>query len=103
MLSFKDLTEARTSLQSFCLRYHVPSILALQSGISFKLLPSEDKNLDDGELHHPTTTATCLSSLFDCPGRYRTTEFKRAEDIKDKLTDAALRRQDWKSEGSASV
>jgi hypothetical protein len=103
MLSFEELTEARRSLQSFCRLYHVPSLLAVQSGISFKLVPSETKKLDDGELHHPTTTTTCLSSAFDCPARYRTDEFKRAEDIKAKLTEAAFRRQDWTSDGSAGV
>jgi len=89
MLSFKELTEARSSLQSFCLRYHIPSLLALQSGISFKLLPSEDKNLDDGELHHPTTTASQpikdnharSAILFGPPGTSKTTLVRRLADV----------------------
>lgn len=102
MLSFEELTEARRYLQSFCL-LHVPSLLAVQSGISFKLLPSEKKNLDDGELHHPTTTTTCLSSLYDCPPQDRGKEFARAEKVRSELTNAALKREDWTSEGSAGV
>lgn len=103
MLSFEELTEARRWLQSFCL-LHVPSLLSVQSGISFKkLMVSEEGNLDDGELHHPTNTATCLSSLFDCPPRYRTSEFKRAEIARSGFSQAALRRQNWTSEGSAGV
>jgi hypothetical protein len=102
MLSFEELTESRRFLQSFCL-LHVPSLLAVQSGISFKLFPSEDRNLDDGELHHPTTSATCLTSLFDCPSRYRSADFARAEDVKSKFAAAALHREDWTSDGSADV
>jgi hypothetical protein len=102
MLSFEELTEARRSLQSFCLQ-HVPSLIALQSGISFKLLPSEKRNLDDGELHHPTTTATCLTSIFDCPPRYRIGNLKRAEAARAGFSEAAYRRRDWTSEGSAGV
>jgi len=104
MLSFEELSEARRSLQSFCLQ-HVPSIIALQSGISFKLLPSEKKKLDDGELHHPTTTATCLSSIFDCPPRYRIGDLKNTEVARASFSKAAYRRPgwDWTSEGSAGV
>jgi hypothetical protein len=103
MLSFEKLTEARRSLQSFCL-LHVPSLISMQSGISFKkLMVSEEGSLDDGELHHPTNTATCLSSLFDCPPRYSTTEFKRAVTVKSGFSAAAFRRTKWESEGSAGV
>lgn len=102
MLSFEELTEARRSLQGFCL-LHVPSLLRVQSGISFKLLPTEEKNLDDGELHHPTTTATCLNSIFDCPPRYRVGDIKRAEAARASFSEAAYRRTDWTSEGSAGV
>src|ERR1700722_15344305 len=104
MLSFEELTEAGRSLQGFCL-LHVPSLLRVQSGISFKLLPSEEKDLDDGELHHPTTTATCLSSIFYCPPRYRVGDLRRAKAAKASFSQAAYRRPgwDWTSEGSAGV
>jgi hypothetical protein len=103
MLSFEELTEARHSLQSFCL-LHVPSLMSVQSGISFtKLMVSEERNLDDGELHHPTNSATCLTSLFDCPPRYRTGEFERLAVVISSFSQAALRRERWTSEGSAGV
>jgi len=105
MLTFEELTEARRTLQGFC-RLHVPSLISVQSGISFrKLMLSETKSLNDGEFHHPTTTATCLTSLFDCPSGYRTNEFKIAEEISLKGSRAALRRpwKKWASEGSAGI
>jgi hypothetical protein len=102
MLSFKELTEARRSLQGFCL-LHESSLLKVLSGISFKLLTSEKKDLNDGELHHPTTTATCLSSLLDCPLGYRTRKFKSVEKAESEIAEAAFRRKDWTSEGSAGI
>jgi ATPase family protein associated with various cellular activities (AAA) len=101
MLSFEELTEARRSLQSFCL-LHVPSLLSLQSGISFKLFPTEE-DLSNEVVRHITTTATCLSSLIDCPPRFQTTEFACAEILRSTFAKRALLRQEWKSEGSAGV
>lgn len=103
MLSFDELTDRRRSLQSFCL-LHVPSLLKVQSGISFKLLP-EDADLSDSEVRHITTTATCLSSLLDCPPQFQTAEFGRVGDLLPKFAKGALARPDskWKSEGSAGV
>lgn len=103
MLSFEKLTEARRSLQRFC-KLHVPSLLALQSGISFKLTP-EDPPLSSEKVHHLTTTATCLSSLFDCPPPLRVGEFKPAEEMKSVFANKALERPPgkWKSEGSAAI
>jgi predicted ATPase len=103
MLSFEDLTEARSCLQRFCL-LHVPSLLALQSGLSFKLLPTEGR-LGKKKVRHLTTTATCLKSLFDAPPRFRTPEFKRVEKLGPAFAHKALRRRakEWKSEGSAGV
>jgi len=103
MLSFEELTEARHSLQSFCF-LHEPSLLRLQSGVSFKLLPTEEE-LGNDEVRHLTTTATCLSSLIDCPPRFQTAEFKRVKDLQSKFADKALVRpfKDWISEGSAGV
>lgn len=101
MLTFEELTEARRSLQSFCL-LHVPSLLSLQSGISFKLFPNEGE-LGKEKVRHITTTATCLSSLFDCPPRFRTIEFEAAKSLRSTFAKRALLRREWKSEGSAGV
>jgi hypothetical protein len=107
MLSFEELTEARRSLQSFCL-LHVPSLLSLQSGISFKLKP-EDTNLSSDVVRHMTTSATCWTSLFDCPPRFVTAEFKEkfdaAKDLGPTFGQKALLRPDpeWKSEKSAVI
>lgn len=101
MLTFEELIDARRALQSFCL-LHVPSLLALHSGASFKLLPSE-ASLDDGKVHHLSTTATCLSSLLDAPPRFRSGDFSAIETLYSNFGSSALDRQDWVSEGSASV
>jgi hypothetical protein len=101
MLSFEELTEARRSLQSFCL-LHVPSLLSLQSGISFKLLPTEG-DLDNEQARHITTTATCYSSLFDSPPRFRMIDFKNVGNLQSTFAEKALLREDWTSEGSAGV
>lgn len=101
MLSFEDLTEARRSLQNFCL-LHVPSLLKVQSGNSFKLLPSEP-DLTADRAHHLTTTATCFSSLCECPPGFFTANIQRVEELRQQFAEKALLRGDWVSEGSAGV
>lgn len=100
MLGFEELTEARRELQSFCL-LHVPSLLAVRSGISFKLLPT-DPNLGKRRVRHMTTTATCLNSLSDCPSWFRGPEFDLQEML-EQFARGALKRRKWTSEGSAGV
>src|ERR1017187_5540277 len=101
MLSFDELTEARRLLFSFCL-LHETSLLRLKSGVSFKLLPTEGE-LGNEKIRHLTTTATCLTSLLDCPPRFQTAEFKKVEDLKSVFVEKALAREDWTSEKSARV
>lgn len=101
MLSFEELTEARRSLQSFC-RLHVPSLVSVQSGVNFKLVPSEG-SLDDGKAHHLTTTATCYISLLECPPRFHTVDFERVKALRYAFAEMALVRTNWVSEGSAGV
>ena len=100
MLTFEDLTDARRDLQRFCLMT-VPSLLKLQSGISFKLLPTEGSL--GKKARHTTATATCYSSIFDCPPRFRPAEFESVNDLKIKFAKKALRRKKWRSEGSADI
>jgi hypothetical protein len=104
MLNFEELTESRRSLHSLCL-LHEPSLLRLQSGVSFKLLPT-DPELSDDRVRHLTTTATCLSSLLlDCPSRFQTSEYKRVSELASVFPEKALARtfKEWISEGSAGV
>src|ERR1035437_9949063 len=102
MLTFEELTEARRSLQSFCL-LHVPSLLFLQSGISFKLHDDEG-DLGRRRVRHLTTTATCLTSLLDCPVRFQPTEqFEVVKPLCKVFAKKALVRRRWKSEGSAQI
>jgi hypothetical protein len=103
MLSFEDLTEARRYLQSFCL-LHLPSLLKVQSGISFKLLPG-DPELDEDTARHLTTSATCYVSLFDLPPPFPTIEIDRLRKLGSTFAERALERDNekWTSEGSAGV
>jgi hypothetical protein len=101
VLTFEELAEARRSLQTFCY-LHEPSLLRLKSGISFKLRPNEDpRSLD--EVHHLTTTATCIASLLDCPPLFRTKQYRQVEELKSVFAEKALERDDWTSEDSAAV
>jgi hypothetical protein len=103
LLTFEELTEARRSLQTFCL-LHEPSLLQLQSGVSFKLLPTE-KELGSDKVRHLSTTATCLSSLLDCPPPLRTKRFDKVKELESSFASNALNREfkEWISEGSAGI
>jgi hypothetical protein len=101
MLSFEELTDARRSLQSFC-HLHEPSLLRLQSGLSFKLHPTEG-NLGTEKIRHLTTTATCLTSLIDCPLGFQTSNFERVKNLRSVFVEKALARKDWESEDSAGI
>src|SRR5437016_5038362 len=101
MLSFEELTEARRALQSFCL-LHVPSLLSLRSGNSFKLFPDDPSLERSRRVRHLTTTATCLSSLLDCPSRFRPSESEDLHSVYSVFARRSLRRT-WKSEGSAQI
>ena len=100
MSSFEELTGARRSLQTFCV-LHAPSLLALKSGISFKLFPNE-KSLGSRKVRHLTTTATCLSSLLDCPAQFRPTEAEVVDPLCRTFARRSLRRE-WRSDGSAQI
>jgi nicotinamide riboside kinase len=102
MVSFEELTEARRSLQRFCLR-HVPSLLSLKSGISFKHFTDEPSLETSRRVRHLTTTATCLSSLSDCPPGLRPNEFTQVEPLFKVFAKRALARRRWESESSAQI
>jgi hypothetical protein len=102
MLSFDDLTDARRSLQTFCL-LHAPSLLALKSGISFKLFPNEKSLEGSGRVRHLTTTATCLSSLLDCPAQFWPTDAKGIDALCATFARKSLKRRQWESDGSAQI
>jgi hypothetical protein len=101
MLNFEELAKARRDIRNFCL-LHGSSLLALKSGNSFKL-HAYDETLDDGRVHHLTTTATCISSLFDAFRLPRFADHKVIKEVRSAFAQNALLRKDWKSEGSAGI
>jgi len=78
--------------------------MRLQSGISFKLLPSEPP-LPNEEARHLTTSATCFNSLLDCPPGFFTADNRVVKQTRHSFAEKALDRSDnaWVSEGSAGV
>jgi hypothetical protein len=101
MLSFEELTEARRSLRSFC-RFHIPSLMRLQSGNSFRLHP-DDSPLTSESAHHLTTSATCFISLSDCPPGLFTADPEEIGKLRHDFAEKALLREKWVSEGSAGI
>jgi ATPase family associated with various cellular activities (AAA) len=105
MLSFEELTEARRSLQDFCM-LHVPGLMSQRFGISFRLFPDESNPRRKRQrVRHLTSTATCWSSLLDCPPTFFPNDYNK-EDVKRtavQFARSALARTDWRSEWSAGI
>jgi hypothetical protein len=99
---FADLARDRQLLQEFC-KAHIPSILAFKSGSSFKLnLHDRDLGTD---LHHLTSTGTCIESLLDCPDEFIPDDGSIEGTMASEFATLAISRQakKWKSEGSARI
>jgi len=101
-MKFSDLASHRHLLQDFC-GLHTPSLLRFKSGSSFKLRITEPDLLDG--LRHPTTTATCIESLLECPESFRGDVSESAEELAREFAKAALKlpSKRWQSERSASI
>src|SRR5579862_4779290 len=100
-LSFEELVYYRQELQRFC-RHHYQSVVAFQDGISFKLVPSEATLA--GKLAHPSSTATCIESLLDCPKEYGSGASSPIE-LAESFSRSAIKTSDdrWFSDGSAQI
>jgi ATPase family associated with various cellular activities (AAA) len=61
MFDFDDLALHRRTVKEFC-NYHASSLLTFHSGCSFLL--TLDERFTDNNLHHLTTTGTCIESLI---------------------------------------
>ena len=117
-MDFKELAEERRRVRELC-RKHVPSLSAFKyrRGPSFKLTWQEPEKKTD-QVHHLTSTATCIESLQDChPTFLQAGSLKKIADaigtnekeVIDRLTrafySAAYKRKakEWRSEESAPV
>ena len=68
-----------------------------RTGINFKVITKE-ADLTDGHAQHLSSTATCYSSVEDCPLKLRSSDsVKQVLQKGVKFADAALDRPDWKS------
>src|SRR5262245_40095601 len=99
---FADLARYREQLKNFC-KLHVLSVLAFNSGPSFKL-NLERPDLDN-QLHHLTSTSTCIESLLDCPAEFVPKKIKLNSELGPEFARLAIQRPpvDWISEGSAKI
>jgi hypothetical protein len=102
--TLENLAEQRRLLQEFC-GLHVASLEYFHTGISFKVTTDEaDENPSSETAQHLSSTATCYSSIEDCPKRLRTE--KVAEQLLTdgkKFAHAAIDRSLWQSDGSADI
>lgn len=98
---FSDLARNRQLLQDFC-RSHVASILTFKSGPSFKLNLIEADL--DADLHHVTSTSTCIESMLDCPEEFLP-QSALDNNLATEFAQLAINRKPskWKSEGSARI
>lgn len=65
---------------------------------------ADERDLSGTDAHHLSSTATCYSSLEDCPRRVKVEQPAKALLAKGKdFTKAALAKKDWKSDGSADI
>lgn len=113
-MEFKELTEERRKVRELC-RKHTPSLYAFKysKGPSFKI-DWDAKEQDGDEVHHLTSTATCIESLQDCHSTLQQTgssqHFPNAAKISSAIAllrldfcSGALKRKEWLSEESAPV
>ena len=100
--TLENLAEYRRRLQEFC-NLHVASLEYFRSGINFKVI-TEEPDSTDNKAQHLSSTATCYSSIEDCPLKVRSNDHVRPLlQHGVKFADAALDRTDWKSDGSADI
>lgn len=99
---FADLARYREQLKNFC-KLHALSVLAFKSGPSFKL-NIERPDLDN-QLHHLTSTSTCIESLLDCPSEFIPKKLKLDNQLGPEFARLAIQRPPgrWISEGSAKI
>jgi hypothetical protein len=104
MTTFQELSEKRLLLQEFC-RLHYASVEKFISGSSFVnfLKPGAHKT-ESMDINHLTSSATCFTSLLECPG----SEFSGSNKLLSSAqayAAGAIKKPtgDWVSDGSAGV
>lgn len=105
MATFQDLSEKRLLLQEFC-RLHYASIAYFNTGASFvNVWKRGQKRKETAEIVHLTSSATCFTSLLECPDR---SNFAGSDELLRKVRPYASgaikkRTKDWVSDGSAGI
>lgn len=104
LAEFADLARKRELLKNFC-KLHESSVLRFKfdGNVSFKINLEEPERR--GNLHHLTSTSTCIESLMDCPGEFcEEKRFVKGE-LAREFAKLAIKREPakWISEGSAEI
>src|SRR5713226_2553282 len=102
MITFEQFAEKRRLLQDFC-SLHYPSVEHFYRGLSFAI--NDDEQITANSVRHLTSTATCYSSLFACPSRFKPSGSQAVEGVASRYADKAIElpAHRWKSDGSAHV
>src|SRR5260370_15519365 len=106
MTTFQELTENRHRLQEFC-KLHYPSVEHFSAKLSFAVHRDEidSKIIGADQVRHLTSTATCYTSLLECPERFRPHDARDIIPPAKNYALAALKRppDKWKSDDSAPI
>src|SRR5258708_7499926 len=105
MTTFQEFSEKRRLLQEFC-QLHYPSVAHFSSGLSFVNVQKDGgAKTKTKDVVHLTSSATCFSSLLECPDR---SEFAGSRELLDSAGPYATgaiekKTDDWVSDGSAGI
>lgn len=101
---FQQLVESRHRLQEFC-KLHYHSVDHFSGGLSFAIYRAEIdlKEFGPTDTKHLTSSATCYSSLLECPERFKPDDARDTVALAKDYAAAALNRQEWTSDGSAPI
>lgn len=105
MPTFQEFAENRRLLQEFC-QLHYASVAHFSSGLSFVNVWKDGKSkTKTKDVVHLTSSATCFSSLLECPDKLEFSGSKELMNNAKPYATGAIEKQteEWVSDGSAGI
>ena len=107
MTTFQELSENRRLLQDFCLLHYL-SVAHFSSGLSFTNCvrkAEKTKSNKSKKIAHLTSSATCFSSLLECPDSSEFSDSEKLLNGAPRYARGAIQKRttDWVSDGSAGI
>jgi energy-coupling factor transporter ATP-binding protein EcfA2 len=105
MTTFQEFSENRRLLQEFC-QLHYPSVAHFSSGLSFvNVWRDGTAKTKTKDVVHLTSSATCFSSLLECPDRFEFSGSRELLNSAEPFVTGAIEKPtgDWVSDGSAGI